>query len=165
MNIGSNQISAEGVKALNLSSTLSSLDLGYNQIGDEGAKALSLNTTLTSLDIEYNQIGDEGAKALSLNTTLTLWICWNNQISNEILSEIEAQLIRNREALQRRRSNFVSRVILLNIVSSKDNKWGRLVPDVRRIIMDMVAEERGLGTTDKRFQTMCQMDRRESSRD
>lgn len=169
--IWDNQIGDEGVKALSLNTTLTTLDLGYNHIGVEGAKALSINTTLTTLYLRNNLIGDEGAKALSLNTTLTsLYIGCNqisdegakafnlnstltslnltdNDISNKILSEIKTQLSHNRKALEQRRHTLISQLILLNITGTRDNKWSRLVPDVRRMILDMVAEGSRLGTT------------------
>ena len=56
-------------EALEVNSTLQSLNLSWNSIGDEGAKALSealkVNSTLQLLNLDGNNIGDEGAKTFS----------------------------------------------------------------------------------------------------
>ena len=66
-------------KALEINTSLTTLDLSRNQIGKEGAiaisKALEKNTSLTTLDLWNNQIGKEEAiaisKALEINTSLS----------------------------------------------------------------------------------------------
>ncbi len=82
MDLGGNQIGAEGARALaealKINATLTSMDLGGNQIGAEGARALAealkANMTLICMALADNEIGNEGAKALadalSVNTTL-----------------------------------------------------------------------------------------------
>lgn len=133
---------------MNLSSiTEKSLDLSNNSIGDEGTKALSLNSTLTTLNLHNNSIGPEGAKALSLNTTLTSLDLSYNSIGPELMAKIKEQLAFNQESLKKRRSQFLSKVMLLNMAKSKENDWSRLVPDLRYKILDLAAESSHLGTT------------------
>jgi hypothetical protein len=145
--LNSNQIGDEAAKALSLNTTLTTLYLRYNRIGDEGAKALSLNTTLMTLDLGGNQIGDEGAKALNLNTTLTNLYLYDNQIGADLLSQIKEQMEINKIMLKKRRSLFISQIILLNIIKTKENYWSRLVPDLRNKVFDIVAGTSSLGTT------------------
>ncbi|CAF1343382.1 unnamed protein product, partial [Didymodactylos carnosus] len=73
LNIGYNNISSEGAKAiaeaLKTNQTLTTLYMYDNKISDGGAKAiaeaLKTNQTLTTLDIRSNNISDEGAKAIA----------------------------------------------------------------------------------------------------
>jgi Ran GTPase-activating protein (RanGAP) involved in mRNA processing and transport len=77
-------------QALQINSTLTTLDLYDNEIGDEGAKhlaqTLQINRTLTTLHLYSNQIGAEGAEhlaeALQVNTTLTMLTIWWNEIDD-----------------------------------------------------------------------------------
>ena len=77
LNMGYNEIGAEGATALSKNTTwtnLQTLNLEWNSIGEEGATALSHNTFWThpqTLNMGYNEIGAEGATALSKNTTWT----------------------------------------------------------------------------------------------
>ena len=79
-------------KTLGGNTTLTTLNLGMNQIGAEGAKAigsaLEKNTTLTTLNLWENNIGFEGAKAigsaLEKNTTLTTLDLRCNRIGAEM---------------------------------------------------------------------------------
>ena len=81
--LGGNQIGAEGARALASLSTLTLLDLGGNQIGDDGAQALALLSALTSLHLGGNQIGDEGARALASLSALTSLYLGGNQIGDD----------------------------------------------------------------------------------
>ncbi|CAF1163317.1 unnamed protein product [Didymodactylos carnosus] len=92
LDIGSNNISAEGAKAiaeaLKTNQTLTALDIENNNISAEGAiaEALKTNQTLTALGINSNNISAEGAKAiaeaLKTNQTLTTLHMYNNNITD-----------------------------------------------------------------------------------
>jgi internalin A len=83
LDLGGNQIGAEGAAPLAALIQLTSLDLGGNQIGDEGAAALAVLIQLTSLDLGGNQIGDEGAASLAALIQLTSLDLGGNQIGDE----------------------------------------------------------------------------------
>jgi internalin A len=83
LNLGRNQIGAEGARALSALTKLTSLNLDDNQIGAEGARALASLTKLTSLSLFESLIGDEGARALATLTKLTTLNLGRNQIGDE----------------------------------------------------------------------------------
>jgi Ran GTPase-activating protein (RanGAP) involved in mRNA processing and transport len=103
-----NRITGEGVavifKALEVNTTIAELSLGDSEIGDERAKALAevlkKNRTLTELHLWGNPIGDAGATALSealdVNTDITELKLTYDQINQQIKTDIEAKLNRNK---------------------------------------------------------------------
>jgi small GTP-binding protein len=90
LDLGGNQIGAEGAASLAALTQLTSLGLGYNKIGDAGAASLTALTQLTWLDLEYNQIGAEGAGSLAALTQLTGLHLRTNQIGDAGASSLAA---------------------------------------------------------------------------
>ena len=70
LNLKSNQITAEGARAIAESKSfpkLQQLILKFNRIGEDGAKHLAVSENLgqlTTLDLFRNHIGDEGKQAI-----------------------------------------------------------------------------------------------------
>ena len=83
INLGGNNIGAEGAKGLSALSALTSLNLGGNNIGAEGAKALASLNALRTLNLGGNRIGNEGAKALSSLCALTTLFLYDNDIGDD----------------------------------------------------------------------------------
>ncbi len=77
-------------RALEVNTTLMTLDISLNKIREEGARAigeaLKENTTLTELSLSDNFIGSAGvvsiAEALKENSTLTTLDLWNNGVGD-----------------------------------------------------------------------------------
>ncbi|CAF1034058.1 unnamed protein product [Didymodactylos carnosus] len=112
LTIGSNNISADGIKAiaeaLKTNQTLAVLGIENNNISDAGAKAiaeaLKTNQTLTDLDMPNNNISEAGAKAiaeaLKTNQTLTGLYMPNNNISDAGAKAI-AEALKTNQTLTR----------------------------------------------------------------
>lgn len=148
-----NHIKDEGFRALALNTTLISLELWASNITTEGIRALSLNSTLTSLDLENCRVGDEGARALSLNTTLTSLLVSDSQISSERWITLDLQLKANKQRLHERRNQFIRCLIILARDTNNresGSSWNRLIPDMRRYIVDHVCCEWQLGISQQR---------------
>ena len=85
---GSLQVATEVAKALEVNTTLTSLNLEKSQVGDEGgvaiAKALGVNTSLIKLNLRNCSIGYEGCtalgKAFEVNNTMVDICLMDNQI-------------------------------------------------------------------------------------
>ena len=83
LDLGGNQIEADGARVIAALTGLTSLDLQYNQVGDDGARAIAALTSLTSLNLTDNQIGADGARAIAALTSLTSLNLMGNQIGIE----------------------------------------------------------------------------------
>ncbi|EFC35455.1 predicted protein [Naegleria gruberi] len=82
LDIGGNQIGAEGAKFINEMKQLTALNIYLNGIGDEGVKFIIEMKQLKSLNIIGNQIGAEGVKFISEMKQLTSLVINNQQMKS-----------------------------------------------------------------------------------
>jgi Ran GTPase-activating protein (RanGAP) involved in mRNA processing and transport len=98
LNLGNNQIGAEGAKeiaqSLQVNSALSSLNLQRNSIGDEGAEffmqALERNFVL-QLDLRSNDVGDNTMEAIRATVYANQHVIgpWSHSINNVLADNVE----------------------------------------------------------------------------
>ncbi len=147
LRLGSNMI-GDGAKAFARNTTLTKLYLWANQISDDVAEELALNTTLTFLNLDYNDITDKGAQAFCLNTILTNLSLKNTLISDEWIEKVENHIKLNKQHLHERRKHFIQCLIVLARDTSNcesNSLWNRLIPDMRRYIIDHMCRSWQLG--------------------
>ena len=88
LNISSNNIGDEGLKALITISTLKEIDICSNGISVNGAQFLEKIKT-QKLDISFNSIGDEGVTALARNDNIKLLNIYSNKgVTTQGLSQL-----------------------------------------------------------------------------
>jgi hypothetical protein len=126
INLSSNALGPQGIKALEFNNTLEEVDLSYCDIGDEGMYCIANNRTLRSLDLSNNNITDQSATILAEHLTLKILNLTQNEVGDGFAKSLIKnnqlqELIISRNQVTSAGLSFLLKSPSLNVISLYDN--------------------------------------------